>query len=132
MAMRKEPERRYASAEQFADDLERYHEGLPVRAHRRLGNVPNDPNLSTGMREVLSVGAVLVSALVAGIMGITTGLILTRRERESRRDLVPPGTARLSISSFPESARRSSSTSPAYTHFARHCSRMRSDSTKIF
>ncbi|MEM7351857.1 MAG: tetratricopeptide repeat protein [Acidobacteriota bacterium] len=34
MALRKEPERRYASAEQLAADLERYRGGLPVRARR--------------------------------------------------------------------------------------------------
>lgn len=32
MALRKEPERRYASVEQFAEDVERYLSGLPVRA----------------------------------------------------------------------------------------------------
>lgn len=32
MAMRKEPERRYASVEQFAEDVRRHLEGLPVRA----------------------------------------------------------------------------------------------------
>jgi non-specific serine/threonine protein kinase/serine/threonine-protein kinase len=32
MALRKEPERRYASAEQFAEDLKRYLDGLPVLA----------------------------------------------------------------------------------------------------
>ncbi|MEM6784885.1 MAG: serine/threonine-protein kinase [Bacteroidota bacterium] len=32
MAMRKEPSRRYASVEQFADDLRRHLDGLPVRA----------------------------------------------------------------------------------------------------
>jgi non-specific serine/threonine protein kinase/serine/threonine-protein kinase len=32
MAMRKEPERRYATAEQFAEDIRRYLSGLPVRA----------------------------------------------------------------------------------------------------
>jgi serine/threonine-protein kinase len=32
MAMRKEPERRYASAEQLADDVRRHQEGLPVAA----------------------------------------------------------------------------------------------------
>ena len=32
MAMRKEPERRYSSAEQLADDLRRYLDGRPVRA----------------------------------------------------------------------------------------------------
>jgi serine/threonine-protein kinase len=34
MALRKEPERRYASAGQFAEDLERWLAGLPVRAQR--------------------------------------------------------------------------------------------------
>ena len=34
MAMRKEPERRYASAEQLADDIDRYLDGAPVIAHR--------------------------------------------------------------------------------------------------
>ncbi len=33
MTLRKEPERRYASAEHFADDLSRYLQGLPVRAY---------------------------------------------------------------------------------------------------
>jgi len=32
MAMRKEPERRYATAEQFAEDIQRHLNGLPVRA----------------------------------------------------------------------------------------------------
>jgi eukaryotic-like serine/threonine-protein kinase len=32
MALRKEPERRYASVEQLVEDLERYRRGLPVRA----------------------------------------------------------------------------------------------------
>ncbi len=34
MAMKKEPERRYKSAEQMADDIERYIEGKPIIAHR--------------------------------------------------------------------------------------------------
>lgn len=34
MAMRKEPERRYASVQQFADDIRRHLDGLPVLAHR--------------------------------------------------------------------------------------------------
>jgi eukaryotic-like serine/threonine-protein kinase len=33
MALRKEPERRYASAAEFADDIGRFLAGLPVRAH---------------------------------------------------------------------------------------------------
>lgn len=34
MAMRKEPERRYASAQQMSSDIQRHLEGLPVIAHR--------------------------------------------------------------------------------------------------
>ena len=34
MAMRKEPHRRYGSAEQLAEDLERHMDGLPIRAHQ--------------------------------------------------------------------------------------------------
>ena len=34
MALRKEPHLRYASAEQFSDDIRRYAEGLPVRARQ--------------------------------------------------------------------------------------------------
>jgi tetratricopeptide (TPR) repeat protein len=33
MAMRKEPERRYGSAQQLADDIQRYLDGMPVVAH---------------------------------------------------------------------------------------------------
>jgi serine/threonine protein kinase len=33
MAMRKEPERRYGSAQQLADDIQRYLDGMPVIAH---------------------------------------------------------------------------------------------------
>ena len=34
MALRKEPERRYATVERFSEDIRRYLEGLPVLAHR--------------------------------------------------------------------------------------------------
>jgi eukaryotic-like serine/threonine-protein kinase len=38
MALRKEPQRRYGSAEQLADDIRRYREGLPVRARQGSWN----------------------------------------------------------------------------------------------
>ena len=34
MAMRKEPQRRYASIEQFSEDIRRHLEGLPVMAQK--------------------------------------------------------------------------------------------------
>lgn len=65
-ALRKEPRRRYASAEQFGQDLDRYRRGLPVLAHRdsrsyRLGKL-----LRRHRVEVAAAAAVL-AALVAGL-----------------------------------------------------------------
>ncbi len=81
MAMRKEPERRYASAEQFADDLERYHHGLPVRAHLNSAMYRITKFVHRHARTVI-VSVVLVSAFLAGVMGITMALILARRDRD--------------------------------------------------
>ena len=81
MALRKEPARRYASAEQFADDVHRYLRGLPVRAHH---DSLAYRAAKFGRRHVAAVATALalVLVLVAGIAGTTTGLILARRERD--------------------------------------------------
>ena len=81
MAMRKEPERRYASADQFADDLERHRKGLPVRAHLNSAIYRITKFIRRHAAAVI-VSAVLVLALLAGVAGITTGLIMARRERD--------------------------------------------------
>src|SRR5262249_18432561 len=85
MALRKEPERRYASAEQFAEDIRRYLEGLPVRAHRdsvgyRTAKGVRRPRVG------VAAGVVLGLALVAGVAGTTAGLIRARRERDRAED----------------------------------------------
>ena len=81
MALRKEAERRYASAEQFADDVQRYLQDQPVRAH---GASPVDRAVRFVRRNAAAVaaGLVLILALVAGIAGITRALILARRDRD--------------------------------------------------
>jgi non-specific serine/threonine protein kinase/serine/threonine-protein kinase len=81
MALRKEPERRYASAEQFADDVHRYLEGLPVRAHRD-SPVYRAVKFVRRHAAAVAAGLVLVLALLAGAVGTTMGLILARRERD--------------------------------------------------
>jgi tetratricopeptide (TPR) repeat protein len=85
MALRSEPERRYSSAEQFADDLRCYLKGLPVRAHR------DSPAYRAGkfVRRhaiMLGVGLFLILALVGSIVGTTTGLMMARRERGRTED----------------------------------------------
>src|SRR5690606_25896158 len=54
MALRKEPQRRYASAEQLGRDLDRYRQGLPVLAHRdsrayRLGKLVRRHKTATAL-----------------------------------------------------------------------------------
>jgi eukaryotic-like serine/threonine-protein kinase len=81
LAMRKEPEGRYRSADHFANDLERYLQGLPVYAHR--GSVAYQA-IKFMRRHVLAVtiSGVLLSALTVGVVGTVTGLILARRDRD--------------------------------------------------
>jgi eukaryotic-like serine/threonine-protein kinase len=97
MAMRKEPERRYVSADQFADDLKLYLKGLPVRAH------PDSATYRTikFMRRraaVVITGGVFVFAFVAGVVGITAGLIMAHRERD--RALESSRRAREAVNQF--------------------------------
>ena len=81
MAMRKEPEGRYGSAEQFADDLQRYLKGLPVRAHRDSAMYRTIKFMRRHPAAAI-ISGVLVLALVAGVVGISTGLIMARRDRD--------------------------------------------------
>jgi serine/threonine protein kinase len=76
-ALRKDPERRYASAEQFADDVYRYLKGLPVRAH---DDTLTYHTVKFVQRHVVSLTTALVFALVlsAVIAGITIQVIRTR------------------------------------------------------
>lgn len=66
MALRKEPQRRYASAEQLSDDVFRHLEGLPVQARRGAWSYRAGRFV---LRHRAAVGAALVAniALVAGL-----------------------------------------------------------------
>src|SRR5262249_24810750 len=67
-ALRKEPEKRYVSVEQFAGDVRRHLDGLPVMA--RTGTWSYHPG-KCGRRQRPGVAAprVVVATLVAGIIG---------------------------------------------------------------
>ena len=80
MALRKDPTRRYRSAEQFAEDVERFLEGRPVRAQPdraayRMGKFLRRHRLET-------MAAVLVLLSVAG--GAGAALWQAREAREER------------------------------------------------
>ena len=81
MAMRKEPQRRYASAEQFAEDIRHHLQGLPVLARRDTFGYRS---MKFIRRHRLGVGAAAVIALllVGGITGTTWGWQVAGTERD--------------------------------------------------
>lgn len=89
MAMRKEPERRYASVEQFAADIDRHLHGLPVIARRdtwlyRAGKFVH--------RHAIAVGLSAALAASLAVFSVTTSLQAKRIEKE--RDAVAAQHAR--------------------------------------
>jgi serine/threonine protein kinase len=84
MAMRKEPERRYQSVEQFSEDLRRHLEGLPVLARKdtlryRLAKFLHRNKLS------VAAAALVTISLVGGIIATAyQAQIASRRFRQVR------------------------------------------------
>src|SRR5271157_3466888 len=80
-ALHKEPERRYATAKQFAEDIDCFLLLRPVRAHRdsrfyRAGKFfRRHPVVTT-------LGLFMATALTAGLIGSAIGLSRARRERD--------------------------------------------------
>lgn len=80
MAMRKEPQRRYATAEQFAEDIRRHLEGLPVRARPdtfsyRAGKFVRRHKLG------VAAAAVITLTLLIGIVATVWQARVARAER---------------------------------------------------
>lgn len=82
MALRKEPERRYASVGEFSDDLRRYLTALPVRAHKATRSYRARKFIQRHQPGVLA--AVLIAlVLIVGL--ITTAWQAKRAARERDR-----------------------------------------------
>lgn len=84
MALRKDPARRYGSAAQFAADIERFLDGLPVRATTesigyRIGRFVRRHRLG------VSLGTVAAAVLVASTVQATQASRRAERERDSAR-----------------------------------------------
>jgi tetratricopeptide (TPR) repeat protein len=67
MALRKEPERRYSSVDQFAEDLRRYMDGRPVQA-RQSSFSYRAVKFVRRRRYELAAAAVVIASLVAGVV----------------------------------------------------------------
>lgn len=86
MAMRKEPQRRYASVEQFSEDLRRHLEGLPVVARKNTWTYRSAKFIGRHKAGVLAA-AMIALALVGGIITTTWQwrVARTQRARAERR-----------------------------------------------
>lgn len=79
-ALRKEPQRRYLSAEQLSEDLRRHLEGLPVNAHRDSWSYRSRKFIGRHRTGVAAAALVSIS-LVAGVLATTWQARVARNER---------------------------------------------------
>lgn len=81
MALRKEPERRYATADQLSADLGRYLDGLPVTARRDTAAYRTKKFVA---RNKIAVGlaALAMISLIGGLLGTGIGFADARRQRD--------------------------------------------------
>ncbi|HEU4597039.1 MAG TPA: protein kinase [Pyrinomonadaceae bacterium] len=80
-ALKKEPERRYESVEQFSEDVRRYLEELPISARPDTFSYRASKFVKRNRVGVLAASLVFL-ALIAGIVGTTYQARAARRERE--------------------------------------------------
>lgn len=86
-AMRKEPELRYASVDEFSNDIDRYFTGLPVSARRGTMRYKAGKFLRRHTAIVLLVSALFV-LLVGGLIGTSVLVARLIAERNQNRELL--------------------------------------------
>jgi WD40 repeat protein/serine/threonine protein kinase len=79
-ALQKEPERRYASVEQFGNDLERHLQGLPILA-RRDSFLYRTGKFVRRNRLTIAAGGLVLLSLTAGLIGTTWQARVAHSER---------------------------------------------------
>ena len=93
MARRDEPSRRYASVAQFADDIQRYLDGLPIRAQKdsftyRAGKFIQRNKAAVGAAVVVALSLIIgltVALWQAGVARAERDRAAEQRERAERR-----------------------------------------------
>jgi hypothetical protein len=101
MAMRKEPERRYQSAAQFAEDLRRHLEGPPIVARQSSLRYRAGKFIGRNRLQV-AAASIVIFALVAGLL---MSLAQTRRAEASERAAEAQRVVALHQRSLAEAAR---------------------------
>ena len=81
MAMRKEPERRYSSVAQFAEDIRRYRSGLPVIAREDSFGYRAEKFITRNKAGVFA-GVGIALSLVGGLIATSRQARIARRQRD--------------------------------------------------
>ena len=84
MAMRKEPERRYSSVEQFAADIQRYLDGMPVIAREDAFGYRASKFVSRNKAGV-AAGVGIAASLVGGLIAVSRQAKIASRQRDRAR-----------------------------------------------
>lgn len=85
MAMRKEPTRRYVSVEQFAGDIQRYLDGLPIIAQEDTFSYRATKFVSRNKTGV-AAGIGVALSLIGGIISTTRQSKIAKRQRDFARN----------------------------------------------
>jgi serine/threonine-protein kinase len=97
-ALRKEPERRYASVQQLVDDLERYRQGLPISVRGRSWRYRTGKFLRRHAAAV-SVGAT-VATMLTGIVAFYSLRLATERDAAQREAATASSVAAFTVGLF--------------------------------
>ena len=84
MAMRKEPERRYSSVEQFAEDIQKYLNGLPVIAQEDTFSYRAGKFIKRNKAGV-AAGVGIALSLIGGLAATARQAKIARRQRDKAR-----------------------------------------------
>lgn len=86
MALRKDPERRYRSVEQFSADIDRHLRGLPVMARRDTFQYRSS-KFVTRNKLAVSAAAIVLAAIVAGaIVSIWQARVAAKERNEAQQE----------------------------------------------
>jgi non-specific serine/threonine protein kinase/serine/threonine-protein kinase len=86
MALRKEPQRRYASVQHLADDIHRHLQGLPVKAHRDSFSYRAQKFVRRNSASVAAAAVIAVALATSSVVSLTfyKQAEVERRRAESR------------------------------------------------
>ena len=85
MALRKEPERRYFSVEQFAEDIKRYLNGMPVIAREDTFGYRASKFVNRNKAGV-AAGLGIATSLIGGLIAVSRQAKIASKQRDRARD----------------------------------------------